>query len=806
MLKFKFTDHGKIIDRPSSMGSNRGMYQPTIIETANLADFDAAYTHILYATTDHVNGEGGVWAWLFDGVNWVDYDDALANGSLSAMPDLPAGNPLFINTEVPGSQTETAHARVFDGQCWMTTHNNQGQSYAGVGSNQNTAMSNSTNGLTFTNLGIKVTYNFDLYVGNGHCGYFKWDLNPFPIYPYTYIGYSIAGGENTSNFAIWGTNDLTAKWDLIKTTKQDAGRVFDNDTNYPSGTPKVSYRFDPEAMIDQGDGTYIAVVGTNLQGFSGAGLNVGSSAQVVVDSSGFNIISEPERLLEHTAVNVNGIELSGKFSHGGKNYMIYRGVGAGDSSTAIGFVGMAEYEVIDGSVPLLDPADSEHDDVSFIGASALPSNIELMTGEGSLAFTANGLEITIPAGKTEGLYLPDVKTNMKLLDVSWVNMRQKVAQDWYPRVGFVKDYVHGSALDSETYISTGYEDVSDDNWHKQLTLLQVVNGSEAALKSYPYNVIGRLASNYENSIVPTNYGVRWMPTDDRATLLNTRHEQDFTSASSMPDGEYTPFIQIENTEATDSITVIIEGISFGQAGNIDFAWTLDSKPATSTVAISDATAKNFDVELDEEGTYVFGLVASDEDDSSPKVTRAITLGTANTAPTANAGTNQTLAANTPGQLSGSGTVTTAGATITGYQWVAPAGITLVGANTANPTFTTPQLNAATTFTFSLVVTDSNGLTSVADTVDIIVEAYSAPVETDSSALVLNVPTANGQYNVHLHTKEDGNEVVFNGVVTFNNGGATIQLDIDDGILLTGDATPVSNPTEFNSFGIWGVTQ
>ena len=106
----------------------------------------------------------------------------------------------------------------------------------------------------------------------------------------------------------------------------------------------------------------------------------------------------------------------------------------------------------------------------------------------------------------------------------------------------------------------------------------------------------------------------------------------------------------------------------------------------------------------------------------------------NQPPTANAGLDQTLAANIQGQLSGSGTVTTAGATITGYQWIAPAGITLNGANTANPTFTAPQLNAATTFTFSLVVTDSNGLTSVADTVDIIVEAYSPPVVSESELL------------------------------------------------------------------------
>ena len=808
MLKYKFTDLGKIIDRPTSMGSNRGMYQPTVIETANISDFNAPYSHIIYASTDHVAGDGGIWAWLFDGTNWVDYDDALASGNLSAMPDLPAGNPIYINTEAAGTQTETPHAKVINGTVYMMTHNNGGQNYPGVGSNQNTAMSTSSNGFNFTHRNIVLTYNPDTQMGNGHTGYAKWDDNPFPEYDFDYIAYSIAGGEGTGGFAMWGSNeaDILQPWTLIKTTKRSCGRVFNDNPDYAAGVAQLSYRIDPSSLIPQADGTFVTVAGSNPQGSSGAELAVGSSNQIVLSSDGFSSLSKVERALEHTAENINGIELSGKLSYGGKNYMIYRGIGAGDSSTAVGFVGMAEYEIVDGSIPLLDPADSEHDDVSFIGASALPSNIELMTGEGSLAFTANGLEITIPAGKTEGLYLPDVKTNMKLLDISWVNMRQKVAQEWYPRVGFVKDYVYGSALDYETYISTGYEPTSDDNWHNQMTLIQMVEGLEDSLTSYPQNVIGRWNSNYENSIVPTSYGVRWIPTEDRVTLLNTRHEQDFTSASSMPDGEYTPFIQIENTEATDSITVIIEGISFGQAGDIDFAWTLDSKPTASTVAVSDATAKNFDVELDEEGTYVFGLVASDEDDSSPKVTRAITLGTANTAPTANAGANQTLAANIQGQLSGSGTATTAGATITGYQWIAPAGITLNGANTANPTFTTPQLNAATTFTFSLVVTDSNGLTSAADTVDVVVEAYSPPVETDSSVLVLNVPTANGQYDVYLHTKEDGKEVVFDGVVTFNNGGATIQLDIDDGILLTGDATPVSNPTEFNSFGIWGVTQ
>jgi hypothetical protein len=636
MLKYKFTDLGKIFDKPTSQGSNRGAYAQSIIATKDLSDFTADYDWIVYHSTDHDTGDGGTWVEFGKGeigqIVWTDYDVALANGSLDSMSNLPAGNPIYINTVAAGKQTETPQAKIINDTVYLMTHNNQGKNYPGVGSNQNTAMSTSTDGLNFTHRNYVLTYNFDTEAGNGHTGYPKWTDNPFPMYDFDYIAYSIAGGSDSSNFAIWGCNfeDILQPWTLIKVFKRDAGRVWDGSEFYTDA--QLSHLIDPDSLIPQDDGTFMAIAGSNPQGSSGAGLSVATSNQVLLAADGITFLSKPERLMPFTSENINGISLTGKLSHEGVDYMLYRGIGAGDSSTADAFIGIASYVIEDGSVELLDPPDSEHEDVTFIGKTELPESVSLMTGNGSLAFTANGLEITIPEGMSEGLYLQDVKTNMKMLDISWVRLRQKTPLDWYPRVGFVKDYVRGSAFNHPNYVSTGYEDTSDDNWHKQMTVSQVVNGTETALDSYPYNVIGRLASNYENSIVPTTYGIRWMPTEDRLALLNTEHEQNFVDASTLPEGEYTPFIQIDNIGNTEAITVIIEGVSFGQAGDIDFAWTLDSKPSTSTATLPSATAKNFDFAPDVNGAYTFGLVASDEDDSSTKVFKSISIGSVNTKP------------------------------------------------------------------------------------------------------------------------------------------------------------------------------
>ena len=101
---------------------------------------------------------------------------------------------------------------------------------------------------------------------------------------------------------------------------------------------------------------------------------------------------------------------------------------------------------------------------------------------------------------------------------------------------------------------------------------------------------------------------------------------------------------------------------------------------------------------------------------------------ANVAPTANAGVDQSVDVLAVVTLDGSGSTDTDG-TISTYAWTqtggADAGALDVTAP-AMPTFTAPDVAADETLTFSLVVTDDDGATSAADSVDIMVTANVVP--------------------------------------------------------------------------------
>jgi hypothetical protein len=100
---------------------------------------------------------------------------------------------------------------------------------------------------------------------------------------------------------------------------------------------------------------------------------------------------------------------------------------------------------------------------------------------------------------------------------------------------------------------------------------------------------------------------------------------------------------------------------------------------------------------------------------------------ANTAPTANAGANQTVSAAATVTLNGTLSSDPDG-TIASYSWTQTAGtpaLTLTAGATSQPSFIAPQVLAATTFTFSLVVTDNRGAASTASSVSITVNPAAA---------------------------------------------------------------------------------
>lgn len=723
MLKYQFTDRGIVVERPASQGSNRGCFSPTIIPTANITGWQAPYDWILYFSTDHVSGSGGTWVVLVSGDptdsnNWVDYDTAIANGDFDYLPSKPSGNPVYIDTVSAGTQTETPCARVIDGVVYLTTHNNSGPGYDGGDiREQTTAIATSSDGINFTRQDYVLTYDPRFGAGTGHTGYFEWDVNDGKLnYPHTYIGYSTAGDYS----ALWGTDVVTNRWELLQVWKKDVGRVVENVSGYTN--PELVMTLSPSSLVKQDDGSLMALAEIREQGGGGAQLVPRFSIPVLIADDGFTRLSYAGEPAQGGPDAVNQVVLRDTLEYQGRKFKVYRAVGAGTSTTAVGAIGLMEFELVDGSLPLLDPPYPEREDISFIGASSLPANVKRMTGQGSIAFTANGLELTLAAGEREGFYLPDVSTSMKMLDVTWLNARLTTFDYWKPHAGFAKDYIRGSALDVQDVVYTSYETSSDLD--RQLTVIQKVGGVESAT-SYPFDRIGYGGSytNGESAQAPTSYGLRWMPIEDRVSLLSKDTERGFVDASGMLNGEYVPFIEIENTEAADPITVIIEGIGFGQAGDIQYQWAIDNKPATSNATISEPTAKNFDINIDVAGSYEIGLVTSDEDDSSPRITQSFDVEGPNQPPTANAGPDQSVAAGVEFTLDGTGSQDSDG-TIVEWRWSQTAGdpVILDTSNPSQPRATAPSRISAQTLTFQLITVDDEGEESAPGTVNVNVAA------------------------------------------------------------------------------------
>ena len=97
-------------------------------------------------------------------------------------------------------------------------------------------------------------------------------------------------------------------------------------------------------------------------------------------------------------------------------------------------------------------------------------------------------------------------------------------------------------------------------------------------------------------------------------------------------------------------------------------------------------------------------------------------GNANTAPIANAGSNQTVTSGVTVTLNGTASSDPDG-TIASYAWTQTAGtptVTLTSGTTSQPTFPAPTVATAASLTFSLVVTDNRGATSPAASVNVTV--------------------------------------------------------------------------------------
>ena len=247
----------------------------------------------------------------------------------------------------------------------------------------------------------------------------------------------------------------------------------------------------------------------------------------------------------------------------------------------------------------------------------------------------------------------------------------------------------------------------------------------------------------------------------------------------------------------------------------DLAWSIpagfvggaDGSRFTLSAAGDLAFASTKDFEnpdnADNNGIYDVTVQVSDGDQTATAYL-TVTLTDVNEAPTANAGPNQFAVQ--PGAtvtLSGSGSDPENGGNVS-YAWTLTGGtgVTLTGDNTAMATFTAPAtVTAATTFTFTLRVTDAGGLFHE-DTVTTTVVPQ-PPVITGATS----VTAAENQTAVAMLTATDADTPDADLTWTIpagNAGGADggkFTLS-SDGVLAFASAKDLENPDDADTNGIY----
>ena len=211
----------------------------------------------------------------------------------------------------------------------------------------------------------------------------------------------------------------------------------------------------------------------------------------------------------------------------------------------------------------------------------------------------------------------------------------------------------------------------------------------------------------------------------------------------------------------EGVTVTLDG-SNSSDPNGDISTYLWEQTGGPSVALSDTGAirPTFTSPAVQAGgaTLTFRLTVTDQANAQSTDTTIVTVSFNNAPPTADASTDQTVTEGSVVNLDGTGSSDSDG-TIATYQWSQTAGatVTLTGADSAQPSFTAPDVGPnGSALTFELTVTDDGGISA-----------------TDS--VIVNVTWTNAAPSANAGGNQSSEE---GSTVTLNASGSS---DPDDGI-------------------------
>jgi large repetitive protein len=257
------------------------------------------------------------------------------------------------------------------------------------------------------------------------------------------------------------------------------------------------------------------------------------------------------------------------------------------------------------------------------------------------------------------------------------------------------------------------------------------------------------------------------PKQVEITVLNVnRKPVAVATAPGSVDERSTPTITLDGSSSSDE-----------DGEPLTYTWRQIDNGAPEVVLSnpSSATPSFNTPEVSANTQFAFSLVVNDGYENSAPVTVAVTVNNVDRAPTASAGENMTVDGRTLVTLSGSGGDPD-GDTIS-YAWTQVQGsaVSLVGADTATPSFTSPDVKAAEVLRFQLTVT-ANGQ-SASDTVTITVRADRPPTVNAGVAQIVN-----GRTPVNLFgsaSDPEGDAITYAWTVLEAPPGVTINLQNAD---------------------------
>jgi hypothetical protein len=217
-----------------------------------------------------------------------------------------------------------------------------------------------------------------------------------------------------------------------------------------------------------------------------------------------------------------------------------------------------------------------------------------------------------------------------------------------------------------------------------------------------------------------------------------------------------------------------------------YQWSQTSGPA---VTFSSTTSTDTNFIAQSTGTYQIQLSVHNGDlEATDSVTITVVERTNDAVPVAKAGTDRTVPPNVTVELDGRGSIDPGGDTLT-FTWrqIQGPNVELTGANTAQPTFTSPTVTDPVSLIFELYVVNSKGYDSV-DTITITVDLnakmqYNLSTKTQGS----------GSISPNQGTYDEGSQVEIKAA---GNGGWRFDHWEND---LTGTTNPATIIVNNNNF-------